>query len=128
MSFPFTKPGIHLRQRQAEAWCRRLSPATVDSAINRATCLRGYRDLSHRLSVDQSEASPRNFPFHVQYGWNMPRLTEVEKHSLVRGALMMPRHASTCLRLNYIPGFPAYSYSFWTHTWQQLASLHEAQT
>ncbi len=42
--------------------------------------------MSHRLSVDQSEASPRNSPPYAQYGWKMPRLVETEKYSLLRGA------------------------------------------
>ncbi len=95
----FLKPGIHLRQRQTEAQCGSLSSASVDGATNRATCLRGCHDPSHRLSVDQSEASLRNFPPQAQYGQNMPCLTETEKYSVVRGAPRMPCHASACLSL-----------------------------
>ncbi len=80
------KQGIHLRQRQAEARCGSLSLASVDGATNRATCLRGCSDPSRQWSVYQSEASPRNSPPHVQYGWNMPPLVENKKHSLVQGA------------------------------------------
>ncbi len=57
--------------------------ASVDGAMNRATCLRGCRNTSHWLLVNRSETSPRDSTPHVQYGWNMPRLAETEKHSLV---------------------------------------------
>ncbi len=80
------KAGIHLRQRQAEARCDSLCSASIDGAPSRATCLRGCCDPSHRMLVDQSEASPRNSPPYAQYGWNMPHLTETEKHSSVHGA------------------------------------------
>ncbi len=60
--------GIHLRQRQAEVWHGSLSSASVDSVPSRAACLRGCCNLSHRMSVDLSEASPRNGSPHVQYG------------------------------------------------------------
>ncbi len=69
----FLKLEIHLRQRQAEARCSSLSLTSVHSATIQATCLRGCCDPSHVLSVDQSEASPRNFSPHAQYGCNMPR-------------------------------------------------------
>ncbi len=62
------KLGIHLRQRQPEEWRSSFSSASVDGATNRATCLRGCHDPSHWLSVDQSEASPRNSPPRAQYG------------------------------------------------------------
>ncbi len=62
------KPGIHFRQRQAEAWRRSLSSASVDGVPSRATCLRGCHDPSHRMSVDQSEASLRNGSPHTQFG------------------------------------------------------------
>ncbi len=73
------KLGIHLRQRQAKARCGSLSLASVDGATNWVACLRSCCDPSHRLSVDQSETSPRNSPPHAQYGWNMPRLAETKK-------------------------------------------------
>ncbi len=88
------KLGIHLRQRQGS-----LSFASVVVATNQATCLRGCRSPSHRLSIDQSEASPRNSPPHLPYGWNMPRLAETEKHSLIRGMSRMLCRASACLCL-----------------------------
>ncbi len=78
------KPGIHLRQRQAEVQCSSLSLASVNGTTNRATCLRGCCDLSHWLLVNQSEASLRNSPPHVQYGQNMRRLAETEKYSVVQ--------------------------------------------
>ncbi len=56
----------------------------VDGATNWAACLRGCCDPSHWLLVDQSEASPRNSPPHVQYERNMSHLAETEKHSLAR--------------------------------------------
>ncbi len=80
------KLGIHLRQRQAEVRHSSLSSASVDGAPSWATYLRGFCDPSHRVWVDQSEASPRNSPPYVQYGWNMPCLAETEKHYSVRGA------------------------------------------
>ncbi len=80
------KPGIHLRQRQAEAQRSSLSSASVDGAPSQAACLRGCCELSHhRVLVDQSEASPRNSPPYEQYGQNVPRLAETEKHSSVCG-------------------------------------------
>ncbi len=79
------KLGTHLRQRQAEAQCGSLSLASVDRATNWAKCLRVCHDPSHRLSVDQSEASPRNSSLHAKYGRYMLRLAETEKHSLLRG-------------------------------------------
>ncbi len=85
-----------------------LSSTSVDGAMNRATCLRGSRDPSYRLSVDQSKASPRNSPPHAQYGQNMLRLIESKKHSLVGGVQhcvpMMPHYTSACLYLQCIPG------------------------
>ncbi len=39
--------------------------SSVDGTMNRATCLRSCCDPRHRLSVDQSEVSPRNFPPHA---------------------------------------------------------------
>ncbi len=75
----FTKPIIYLRQRQAEVQRSNLSSASIDGAMNRATCLRRCCDPSHRLLVDQSEASLRNSPPHAQYGWNMPHLIKTEK-------------------------------------------------
>ncbi len=59
----------------------------MDGATTRATCLRGCRNLIHRLLVDQSEASPRNAPPHVQHGWNTALLVETKKHYLVRSAV-----------------------------------------
>ncbi len=78
------KLGIHLRQRQAVVRCGNLSSASVDGAMNRATCLRGCHDTSHLLLVDQSEVSLRNSSPYAQYGCNKPRLAETEKHSVVR--------------------------------------------
>ncbi len=100
------KPGIHLRQRKTEAWCGSLSSASVDGATNRATCLRGCRDPSCRLSVDQSKANPRNSPLHMQYGQNMLCLAETEKHSLLwctshQGAKDATPHLSLPLPLAY---------------------------
>ncbi len=85
--FITVKPGKLLRQRQAEAHSSLFS-ARVDGAT-KPICLRGCCDPSHRLLVDQSEASPRNSLPHAQYGWNMPCLAETVKHSLVRSALRM---------------------------------------
>ncbi len=93
------KLGIHLRQKQAEARHGSLSSASVDSAMIRATCLRCRCDPSHRLSVDQSEASPMISPPHGQHGRNIPYLAETEKHSFVWGAPRMPHFASACLCL-----------------------------
>ncbi len=81
-----------------------LSSASVDSAMNWATCRRGCRDPSHRLLVNQSEATLRNSLSHAQYGQNMPRLAKTEKHSLVWGTVhqgmpRMPHHTSACLCL-----------------------------
>ncbi len=94
------KPGIYLRQKQAKAQRGSLSSASIDGATNQATCLRGCHNPSHWLLVDQSEVSPRNSPPHAQYGWNIPRLAETEKHSLVRGMVRQgcraaPRLASS---------------------------------
>ncbi len=80
------KLGIHLRQGQAEAWGSSLSLASVDGAPSGAACLRGCRNSSHPLSIDQSEVSPRNSPPYAQYGRNVPRLVETEKHFSVRSA------------------------------------------
>ncbi len=101
------KPGIHLRQREAEARHSSLSSASVDSAMNRATCLRGCCNPSHWLLVDQSEAIPRNSPPYAQYGGNMVRITETKKHFLVRdmvrrGCHTVPRLASAS---SVFPGF-----------------------
>ncbi len=79
------KLGIHLRQRRAKAQHSSLSSASVNGATNRAICFRDCRNPSHQLSVDQSEASPRNFPPYAQYGWNMLHVAKTENHSLVRG-------------------------------------------
>ncbi len=76
---------VHLRQRQAVVRHGSLSSTSVDSTMNRATCLRKCHNLSHRLLVDQSEASSRNSPPYAQYGWNMSCLAETEKHSLECG-------------------------------------------
>ncbi len=95
------KPGIRLRQRQAEAQCGSLSSASVDGATNQATCLRGCCDPSHWLLVDQSEASPRNCPSscaawmeHSTPRWNWKILFNTR-----RGTPRMPHHVSAHLCL-----------------------------
>ncbi len=56
-NFVALKQGLHSASWGA-AWQPLL--ASVDGATNRATCLRGCRDPSHWLLLDQSEASSRN--------------------------------------------------------------------
>ncbi len=101
------KLGIHLRQRQAEARRCSLSLASVDGASSRAACLRGCHDPSHRVLVHQGEASPRNSPPYVQYGRNVPRLAEMEKHSSVCGAAQHVEDTAPCLSLPASNVFPA---------------------
>ncbi len=62
------KLGIHLRQRQAEVRHSSLSLASAGDAPSWAACLKGCRNPSQRVSVDQSEVSPRNGSPHAQYG------------------------------------------------------------
>ncbi len=95
-----TKLGLHLRQRQAEVRRSSLSSASVDGALSQAARLRGCRNLSNRMLVYESEASPRNSPPYVQYGRNVRPLAETEKHSSVCGAAcwgcsIVPRLVST---------------------------------
>ncbi len=120
----FLKVGIQLRHRQTVVWHSSLSSASVDSATNWATCHRGCCNPSNQLSVDWSETSQRNSPPHAQYGQNMPRLAEVEKHSLVRGVAHRGCHAtpplpSACLCLWCIPSFtdPTFSHNWHGALW-----------
>ncbi len=111
IAFLCLKLEIYQRQRQAEARHGSPSSASVDGPTNQVTCLKGCCNLSHQLLVDQSEASQRNSPLHVQYGWNIPRLVETEKHSLVQGtvhqdALRTPRCVSACLCRECKPDLP----------------------
>ncbi len=78
-----------MSQRQAKAQCGSHSLASVDGATKLATCLRGCRNPSHRLLVDQSEASPRNSPCHAQYGWNMSCLTFFSTRRVENAALYL---------------------------------------
>ncbi len=59
--------------------CGSLSSASVDCAPSQAACLRCCRDPSHRVLVDQSEASPMKSPPYAQYGRNVPHLAETKK-------------------------------------------------
>ncbi len=120
------KLGIHLRQKQAEAQRSNFFLASVDGAASRAASFRGCRDPSHRVSVDQSKASPRNSPLYVQYGRNVPRLAETKKHSLFR----RPYHTSACLFLKCIPGlkFPVWNVPLCkVITKSKVGSLRQAQ-
>ncbi len=56
-----TKPGIHLRQRQAEMWHSSFSSASVDVATNQAICLPGCHNPSRvvgRSKWGKSEEFP----------------------------------------------------------------------
>ncbi len=99
------QPEIHLRQRQAEARCGSLSLVSVDGAPSRAACLKGCRDPSHRVSVDQSEARTRNSPPYAQYGQKhaSPPRNWGTFFSLRRGVPRMLCRASACLCLKCIP-------------------------
>ncbi len=99
-----SKLGIHLRQRQAEAWRSSLSLASIDDAPS-------HHRMSQRLlrskpsRVSRSKWSkPEEFSSYAQYGWNVPHLAETEKHSSVCGVVRTSRHASACLCLKCIPG------------------------
>ncbi len=137
------KLGIHLRQRHAEVLRGSLSLASVDDAMNYAICLRGCCNPSHQLLVHQSEASPKNSPPHAQYGWNMPHLAEIKKHSLVlgmayRGPLRMPHlplslvyswlnaHIAEDLQYVYFGGpyFGSFKLSM-SHPWKQLSHVEK---
>ncbi len=86
------KPGIHLRQRQAEEW---------RGSLNRTTCLRGCRNLSHWLLVDGHEANLRNSSPHAAV-WTehaTPCRNWKTFFSTMHRTPKMPRRAWACLRI-----------------------------
>ncbi len=58
--------------------CGSLSLASVYGAPSQVAYLKGCRDPSHYVLVDQSEASLRNSPPYAQYERNMPCLQKLK--------------------------------------------------